>query len=88
MGAFLKFILICFCIYFIFSRLGGFILRGLLWFIGSHAVKKQSSNYENTASKKENKKEGDIKIAYIPETKKGKTEGIKYGDYVDYEEVK
>ncbi len=91
MGAILKFFLILFCIYFIFSRLGGYMLRGLLWFIGTQAVKKQTQYYNQNSSTPSNERkrsEGEIKIAYIPDNKKGKEVDFKGGDYVDYEEVK
>jgi len=91
MGAILKFILILFCIYFIFSRLGGYMLRGLLWFIGAQAVKKQSQYFNQNQQNQTNerkKSDGEINIGYIPDNKKGKEVDFKGGDYVDYEEVK
>jgi hypothetical protein len=79
----IKFLIICCIIYIIFRYIVPFIFPLLL---GSYVNKKMSEMRNNQQSYKNNKREGEVTIDYIPENKKQYPNNS--GDYVDYEEIK
>ncbi|MDN3668769.1 DUF4834 domain-containing protein [Echinicola jeungdonensis] len=83
MGLILKFILISIALSWIFSSLLRFFLKSKF---------KVFINKVNEAQQEETRKqrkEGEIKVDYIPKNQNQKTSNnIQAGEYVDYEEVK
>jgi hypothetical protein len=79
---FFKILIIMFAISYFFPRL---LRWGLKMFIGSQ-INKVQSEFQNQAKAKIHK-EGEIKVDYSA-TQKGKSENMKGGEYIDYEEVK
>lgn len=82
MGILLKVILFGLVFYYIMKTIGSFVFR----FLGGQSPQQQQ-RYQQT--QKQQKREGEINVEYMPKDKNGKTKsGSKEGDYIDYEEVK
>ena len=84
----IKILLIIFLFFFVFIRLGGFIMKLLF----SGFVKKQQQQTSSQGYRQQRKPaDGNVNVDYIPKNaKKGNTSksDFKGGDFVDYEEVK
>ena len=61
------------------------VRRFLFWLIVGRQLTKEQKRY-NKQQERQQKKEGDINVDYVPKDAKGK--GYQGGQYVDYEEVK
>jgi hypothetical protein len=94
----LKFLLWFFIIGYLVYKIGGFLMKSMLFVFGrklqnEYVQEQQRRNYNNSQSSRQSKKpaDGNVHIDYIPpseeaKVKKGKSFGD--GEYVDYEEVK
>ncbi len=83
----LKFLLILILFFYVFYKVGGFIMRALYFGAGKQYQQRQPFNRGNTTDVRHE----EIKVDYIPEdeVKKRKSSATtKGGEYVDYEEVK
>lgn len=78
----LKFIFILVVLFFVFGKVIKYALKYLI----ISSVQKQQ--YQQGQPQKEQRKEGSIHIDTNPKKEKGKNDGFKDGDYVDYEVVK
>ncbi|NMM49644.1 DUF4834 family protein [Marinigracilibium pacificum] len=86
MGIVLKFLIIAFVIFYIFSKLFGFLFRVL---IGRAATqyKEQQQTYQRAANPR---KEGELNVDFVPvENKTNRAKNRPSSDeYIDFEEVK
>jgi hypothetical protein len=82
-----KLILILFIFFYVFYKVGGFIMRALYFGSGRQYQQRQQYSQRTTS----NARHEEIKVDYIPEDevkKRKSSSGKKGGEYVDYEEVK
>jgi hypothetical protein len=86
MGALLKFVIICFCVYWLLKWIIRPVLRIAFQKVVHDAVNKDRQ-YQSYNHKK-GKSEGQISVEYIPPQYKQGKSGNDDGEYVDYEEVK
>lgn len=81
----LKFLLILFLVFYLFIKVGGFIMKTL--FSGFSNQQQGTGRNQNTQTKRP--ADGNVNIEYIPNSNKSNPtkKDFKGGDYVDYEEV-
>ena len=80
----LKFLLILFVAFYLFIKIGGFIIRVLF---GSLSQDNRARNYQQQAPNQQQKRRGDLNIDYVPEKDSKSSKDFKGGEYVDYEEL-
>jgi len=83
----IKFILILILFFYVFYKVGGFIMRALYFGSGKQYQQRQAYDRRSTT----NARHEEIKVDYIPEDevkKRKSSAGKKGGEYVDYEEIK
>ncbi|MCX2744441.1 DUF4834 family protein [Mangrovivirga sp. M17] len=88
MGIVLKFLLIAFVIFYIFSKLFGFLFRVLLGRAATqYKNQQQQQGYKNANRQR---RDGELNVDYVPvkEKPKRKSTGSADGEYIDFEEVK
>ena len=80
----IKFLLIIFFVFYIFIKIGGFIMKTLF-----SGFTNQQNFQKNQQPQQRKHKEGNINIDYMPNEKKSSPTKKNFpgGDYVDYEEV-
>jgi hypothetical protein len=83
MGFVFKFLLVMFCLWFLLFRLGGFLLKGLLWMMGAKVIRREAHYYQQFNRYKEEEKAPYQEVKSTP-----KPGSFKGGEYIDYEEVK
>lgn len=81
----LKVLLILFLVYFLVFRFFGLLLRPFMSFLFASQNQRYQSN-DNYSEKK--RKDGELRIDHVPDSKKKKNQNFDGGEYVDYEEVK
>ncbi len=83
----LKFLLIIFFVFYIFIKIGGFIMKTL--FSGFANGQQNNQRTQQNQYRSSRTKDGSVNIDYIPKDKsKSDKKNFPGGDYVDYEEVK
>jgi len=78
-------ILIVYAVYSVFMRL---IVPALMRKYVSDFQNQFSAESQRMRAEQEKKKEGEISITYVDDTKKATSKQDKAGEYVDYEEIK
>lgn len=83
---FLKFLFIVIVIYYVLKLIGRYVMPYLISIFIKRAQDKMMGNPNDSAHKKQTKKEGEVSIDSAPK-KSTSTSKDKLGDYVDFEEV-
>lgn len=81
-----KILLILFILFYLFTKVGGYILKSVLGKMFSQHVNNGKTQYQRDSQYKQ-PVDGNVRIDHIPNEQKSSS-GSKDGDYVDYEEVK
>ena len=87
----LKFLLILILFFYVFYKVGGFIMKALYFGSGRQFQQRQQYQKQNNRGNTTYARNGEVKVEYISEDeiKKRKSSTTnKGGEYVDYEEVK
>ncbi|QCK13259.1 DUF4834 family protein [Mangrovivirga cuniculi] len=87
MGIVFKFLLIAFVVYYILSKLFGFLFRVLIGRAATQYKNQQQRGYSNANRQR---RDGELNVDYVPvkEKPKRKSTGSAHGEYIDFEEVK
>lgn len=88
----LKFLLILILFFYVFYKVGGFIMRALYFGSGRQFQQRQQQYQQSQQrSRATYARNGEVKVDYVPdeEIKKRKSSNsTRGGEYVDYEEIK
>ncbi len=87
----LKFLLILILFFYVFYKVGGFIMKALYFGSGRQFQQRQQYQQQYQRGKTTYARNGEVKVDYVPdeEIKKRKSSNTnRGGEYVDYEEVK